>query len=58
MKLKTFSELPNQKDIREIVKLIRDYAFPNFFRETQNRDIVKKSIAKLYMKIVSDDSSL
>ncbi|MEI0478786.1 serine O-acetyltransferase EpsC [Brachyspira pulli] len=58
MKLKTFSELPNQKDIREIVKLIRDYAFPNFFRETQNRDIVKKSIAKLYMKIVSDDSAL
>ena len=58
MKLKTFNELPNQKDIRDIVKLIRDYTFPNFFRESPNRDIVKKSIAKLYMKIVSDDSSL
>ena len=58
MKLKTFNELPNQKDIRDIVKLIRDYTFPNFFRESPNRDIVKKSIAKLYMKIVTDDSSL
>ncbi len=58
MKLKTFNELPNQKDIKDIVKLIRDYAFPNFFRESPNRDIVKKSIAKLYMKIVTDDSSL
>ena len=42
MKLKTFNELPNQKDIKEIVKLIRDYAFPNFFRESPNKDIVKK----------------
>lgn len=58
MKLKTFKELPNQKDIREMIKLIRDYAFPNFFRETENRDKVKKSIARLYMKIVTDDSQL
>nr|WP_241210469.1 hypothetical protein [Brachyspira hampsonii] len=58
MKLKTFNELPNQKDIKDIVKLIRDYVFPNFFRESPNRDIVKKSIAKLYMKIVTNDSSL
>ncbi|WP_300367394.1 serine O-acetyltransferase EpsC [Brachyspira sp.] len=58
MRLKTFNELPNQKDIKDIVKLIRDYAFPNFFRESPNRDIVKKSIAKLYMKIVTDDSFL
>lgn len=58
MNLKTFNELPNQKDIRDIVKLIRDYVFPNFFRESPNRDIVKKNIAKLYMKIVTNDSFL
>ena len=58
MKLKNFKELPNQKDIKEIVKLIRDYVFPNFFRECPDRDIVKKNIAKLYMKIVDDDSNL
>ena len=58
MKLKTFNELPNQKDIKEIVKLIRDYAFPNFFRESPNKDIVKKNIAKLYMNIVTNDSYL
>lgn len=58
MKLKNFKELPNQKDIKEIVKLIRDYVFPNFFIECPDRDIVKKNIAKLYMKIVDDDSNL
>ncbi|ADG72777.1 serine O-acetyltransferase EpsC [Brachyspira murdochii] len=58
MKLKTFNELPSQKDIKDIVKLIRDYAFPNFFRESPNKDIVKKSIAKLYMNIVTNDSYL
>ena len=58
MKLKTFSELPNQKDIKEIIKLVRDYVFPNFFRESENKDMVKKSIARLYMKVVTDDSAL
>lgn len=58
MKLKTFNELPSQKDIKDIVKLIRDYAFPNFFRESPNKDIVKKSIAKLYMNIVTNYSYL
>ena len=58
MKLKTFNELPNQNDIKEIVKLIRDYVFPNFFRETPNKDIVEKNIAELYKKIVSNNSLL
>ena len=58
MKLKTFKELPNQNDIKEIVKLIRDYVFPNFFRQTPNKDIVEKNIAELYKKIVNNDSLL
>ena len=58
MKLKIFNELPNQNDIKEIVKLIRDYVFPNFFRETPNKDIVEKNIIELYQKIVGNDSLL
>ncbi|WP_295154010.1 serine O-acetyltransferase EpsC [uncultured Brachyspira sp.] len=55
MKLKAFNELPSQKDIKDMVKLIRDYIFPNFFRESLNIDILKKRIEKLYIKIVAND---
>ena len=58
MKLKTFNELPNKKDIKDIVKFIRDYAFPNFFRETPNTDIIKKNIEKIYMNIAVNNSNL
>ena len=58
MKLKTFRELPNKKDIKDIVKYIRDYIFPDFFRESGNINNTKKNISKLYLKIVSDNPDL
>ena len=58
MKLKTFRELPNKKDIKDIVKYIRDYIFPDFFRESWNINNTKKNISKLYLKIVSKNSNL
>ena len=58
MKLKTFRELPNKKDIKDIVKYIRDYIFPDFFRESGNINNTKKNISKLYLKIVSNNPDL
>ena len=58
MKLKTFRELPNKKDITDIVKYIRDYIFPDFFRESGNINNTKKNISKLYLKIVSNNPDL
>lgn len=58
MKLKTFRELPNKKDIKDIVKYIRDYIFPDFFRESGNINNTKKNISKLYLKIVSYNPDL
>ena len=58
MKLKTFRELPNKKDIKDIVKYIRDYIFPDFFRESGNINNTKKNISKLYLKIVYDNPNL
>ena len=58
MKLKTFRELPNKKDIKNIVKFIRDYIFPDFFRESGNINNTKKNISKLYLKIVSNNPDL
>lgn len=58
MKLKTFRELPNKKDIKDIVKYIRDYIFPDFFRESGNINNTKKNILKLYLKIVSNNPDL
>ena len=58
MKLKTFRELPNKKDIKDIVKYIRDYIFPDFFRESGNINNTKKNISKLYLKIVYDNPDL
>ena len=58
MKLKTFRELPNKKDIKDIVKYIRDYIFPDFFRESGNINNTKKNISKLYLKIVSNNPEL
>lgn len=58
MKLKTFRELPNKKDIKDIVKYIRDYIFPDFFRKSGNINNTKKNISKLYLKIVSDNPNL
>lgn len=56
MKLKTFKELPNKKNIKEIVKYIRDYIFPDFFRKSGKIDDIKKNISKLYLKIVLKNS--
>ena len=53
MKLKTFRELPNKKDIKDIVKYIRDYIFPDFFRESGNINNTKKNL-----KIVSNNPDL
>lgn len=58
MKLKTFRELPNKKDIKDIVKYIRDYIFPDFFRESGNINNTKKNISKLYLKIVPNNPDL
>ena len=58
MKLKTFKELPNKKDIKDIVNSIRDYIFPDFFRESGNINNIKKRISKLYFKIVSNNPDL
>lgn len=58
MKLKTFRELPNKKYIKDIVKYIRDYIFPDFFRESGNINNTKKNISKLYLKIVSNNPDL
>ena len=58
MKLKTFRELPNKKDIKDIVKYIRDYIFPDFFRDSGNINNTKKNISKLYLKIVSNNPDL
>ena len=58
MKLKTFKELPNKKDIKDIVNSIRDYIFPDFFRESGNINNTKKRISKLYFKIVSNNPDL
>ena len=58
MKLKTFRELPNKKDIKDIVKYIRDYIFPDFFRKSGNINNTKKNISKLYLKIVSNNPDL
>lgn len=58
MKLKTFRELPNKKDIKNIVKFIRDYIFPDFFRKSGNINNTKKNISKLYLKIVSNNPDL
>ena len=58
MKLKTFRELPNKKDIKDIVKYIRDYIFPDFFRVSGNINNTKKNISKLYLKIVSNNPDL
>ena len=58
MKLKTFRELPSKKDIKDIVKYIRDYIFPDFFRESGNINNTKKNISKLYLKIVSNNPDL
>ena len=58
MKLKTFRELPNKKDIKDIVKYIRDYIFPDFFRESGNINNTKKNISKLYLEIVSNNPDL
>lgn len=58
MKLKTFRELPNKKDIKDIVKYIRDYIFPDFFRESGNINNTKKNISKIYLKIVSNNPDL
>ncbi len=58
MKLKTFRELPNKKDIKDIVKYIRDYIFPDFFRGSGNINNTKKNISKLYLKIVSNNPDL
>lgn len=52
MKLKTFKELPNKKNIKEIIKYIRDYIFPDFFRKSGKINDIKKNISKLYLKIV------
>ena len=52
MKLKTFRELPNKKDIKDIVKYIRDYIFPDFFRESGNINNTKKK----YIKTLSKNS--
>lgn len=56
MKLKTFKELPNKKNIKEIIKYIRDYIFPDFFRKSGKIDDIKKNISKLYLKIVFKNS--
>ena len=37
MKLKTFRELPNKKDIKDIVKYIRDYILRKI-KEQKNAD--------------------
>ena len=58
MKLKRFDELPNQKNIKCMINLIRDYIFPNFFRETPDIYIIKKNISEFYTKIVIDKSNL
>lgn len=58
MKLKTFRELPNKKDIKNIVKFIRDYIFPDFFRKSGKINNTKKNISKLYLKIVSNNPDL
>lgn len=56
MKLKTFKELPNKKNIKEIIKYIRDYIFPDFFRKSGKINDIKKNISKLYLKIVFKNS--
>lgn len=56
MKLKTFKELPNKKNIKEIIKYIRDYIFPDFFRKSGKINDIKKNISKLYLKIVLKNS--
>lgn len=58
MKLKTFKELPNKEHIKDIVKSIRDYAFPDFFRETGDVNNIKNNISELYLKIVSNKADL